>query len=141
MRPRARDAARWHAYATRDDYVGAADLPYVFGDRVPADVVAAVSSVTRCPVDGLRRRGDARTLLVAALRWLTPLSPREIGDLTGLSARAVRDVRPREVPGLTIVERVAGDPRFLAVDGALPDLGAYRLRQIRNAQGPGWSWQ
>jgi len=140
VRPRAHDVARWHAYATRDDYVQAKDLPYFFGQREPRDVIAAVSALTRRPVAYLRRRSAERRLLVASMRWLTPLSTADIGDLTHLTARTIRRVDPRSEPGRTLVERVAGDPRFCAIDAPLPNRRAYRGRQIRNAAGPSAAW-
>jgi hypothetical protein len=57
VRPRANDPARWYAFATRDDYVRAGELPHVVGVRSAAEVEAAVSSVLRTPAGRLRQRG------------------------------------------------------------------------------------
>ena len=140
VRPRARDVARWHAYATRDDYVVADPLPYRFGEADPHDLVGAVSSLMRLPTWKLRERGPARTLLVASLRWSTSLSAADIGDLVGLTGTAVRRVPFREVPGVGLVEQVAGDPRFVALEAMSTRFDRYVRRQRRDAMGAGAAW-
>ena len=110
VRPKANDPARWHAYATSDDYVEARGLPGQIGAREPADVEAAVSALCRCPPSALRRRGAPRTLFVCGLRALTPLTTAQVAARADLSIRRVHSMRDH--PALPILERVAGDPRF-----------------------------
>jgi hypothetical protein len=141
VRPRAHDPARWHDYACKDDYVRAGPLPYVIGRRAPEDVEEAVSSVLRVPLERLRARGPARTLLIASLLWLSELPATEIGRRLGMSPQAVRRVDPRGVPGLDVIERVAGDPRFRGLRGSRLDWRSYCERQRRNGRGPEWEWK
>jgi hypothetical protein len=140
-RPRANDPARWHAYATRDDHVAAADLPYRIGVRDPIDVEHAVSAVTRAPLAAMHFRGPARTLLVASLRRLTELPDAAIARITGLSDRQVRRIDPRRVPGVDIVSRVAGDPSFQGLGSGRLDWRDYCAHQRRNSGAPGWRWE
>ena len=57
-----------------------------------------------------------------------------------MTANGVRRIQPRDAPGHSIIERVAGDPRFQALDATRLDLRSYRWRQLRNAEGPGAGW-
>jgi hypothetical protein len=141
VRPRANDPARWYAFATRDDYVRAGELPYVVGVRSAADVEAAVSSVLRTPVARLRQRGPARTLLVASLRRLTELGTADIAELVGMSPSAVRAVASAGIGGVGVVERVAGDARFAALGPETLSWRAYARSQRRNADELGWAWR
>lgn len=140
VRPRANDPARWFAYATRDDYVQAGELPYVVGVRSAADVEAAVSSVLRVPLAALRQRGSARTLLVASLRRLTELGAREIAGVVGMTAAGVRNVDPDTV-GVEVVARVAGDARFAGLGPGTLSWRAYASRQRRNADALEAGWR
>lgn len=135
VRDRVNDPARWYEYATRDDYVKAQGLPARTGLRDPDDVEAAVSSLCRCPLPLLYRRGPARNLYVAGLHQLTDLSGAQIARHVGMSARRVRDLRDH--PALPILDRVAGDPRFAPLHpDDLSRTPAWRQYRQRNRRAP-----
>lgn len=87
----------------------------------PHQVLAAVSAVTRTPLAGLRVRGRARTLYFQAARALCPTaSAARIGAEVDADPNTVLQAAARRGPGVDVVARVLGDPRFpLLHDGRL----------------------
>ena len=111
------DPPSLHAYVSSDPSVAVegTELPYGMGglrDHSVQSIEAAVSNLTRTTLDGLQRRGPARTLLIQALVALTPLSDRAIARQLGLSPSAVHQTLPIPGAALAKVERVLGDRRF-----------------------------
>ncbi len=139
--PRHRDPPWFHAYVSGDPSVRTegTDLPYGRHGMAPptvTEVEAAVSALTRTPLDDLRTRGPARTLFIQALLSLTTLTKSAIAAEIGVSHSTV--VRASEIPSptLAVIERVLGDTRFEPLyDGDLtwqPAWQRYRDRRIRS---------
>jgi hypothetical protein len=122
-----RDVAAFHAFVSGDPSVAPAGTPLPVAaartDDVDA-VLAAVSALTRTPLEDLGRRGVARTLFLRALAAHCPEVPRALAAArvgaarsTAFAAAALADV---------LVARALHDPRF-------PALAAGDLRTA-----PGW---
>jgi hypothetical protein len=134
-----RDPFRFHAYVSSDPSVAVdgTDLPYGMRgmrDHCVEHVEAAVSALTRTTLDGLRRSGPARTLLIQALVSLTPLSGRAVALRLGISPGTVSHTPPLPGAMQAKLERVLGDHRFgPLLDGPLTRGAAwhhYRQRRI-----------
>lgn len=127
-----RDPIRYHARISGDPSVAVCgtDLPYArHGDRPPTvdEMEAAVSALTRTPLDDLRRRGPARVLFIQALVALTPMSQRAVAREVGVSPACVNQTPPGDHAALAVIERVLGDPRFSSLwDQDLTTLPAWR---------------
>lgn len=118
VRRAARDRHDYHRYVSSDPSADPAGtlLPTAPHREPSAEaVLAAVSAVTRTPLSLLERRGPERTLLVRALRTLSPATIGEIVALTGVSRRQVHRVSPARDPAVVVVQTVIGDPRFPAL--------------------------
>lgn len=117
------DPPRFHAWVSADGAVDVAgtELPV---ERVqlptPEEVLHAVSAVTRTPLPELGRRGPPRALYLRAARTLTDASARAIAGLVGTSHSTVLAHPPSTERDVRLVARVAGDPRFPALDGRRP---------------------
>lgn len=118
-RPVETDRYRFHAYVSGDPTVSTSGTPVPSGNMLlkPGfdDIHRAVSAVTRTAVETLTERGDARTLLIRALRVLTPLTTREIGERLGLSHTTIRKVPDQTCLEVAAVSAVLGDVRFRAL--------------------------
>ncbi len=78
---------------------------------------AAVSAVTRTPLEDLQARGPARTLLLRSATCLSPLPIEVLARQLGSSRTTLKRLRRRGLsPQVRVVERVLGDPRFAALD-------------------------
>lgn len=114
------DPEAFHAYVSADPTVSVEGTWLPQGSAGPGTrpgaVAAAVSALTRTPEPGLRQRGEARTLLVQALKAHTALSMREVGEWVGLGESAVYKVPEGARDDLRRIERVLGDPRFGAME-------------------------
>ncbi|MFH1469967.1 MAG: hypothetical protein ABIO70_36620 [Pseudomonadota bacterium] len=115
--PVERDPGQHHAYVSGDPTVRVegTDLPCgLRGLRTAsvAQVTEAVSALTRTPVEDLRRRGQARGLLVQGLLAFCGMPARAVAREVGLSHTAVLKL-PLLPSGVhDRLERVLGDPRF-----------------------------
>ncbi len=115
--PPRHDPHRFHAYVSADPTVA------VSGTMLPAGqqeasleaVVAAVSAVTRTPVDRLQERGRDRSFLLASLRALTGMRPAVLARELGLHRSTLTRCSDLWTPAVRVVARVAGDPRFEAL--------------------------
>ncbi|MFH1466827.1 MAG: hypothetical protein ABIO70_20755 [Pseudomonadota bacterium] len=115
-----RDPVAWHAYVSSDPSVSVegTDLPSgLRGLRAASveQVVEAVSALARTPVEDLRRRGPARTLLVQGLLGCAHLSGRAVARHLGLSHTAIQKAAPLPSGTHARIERVLGDRRFAAL--------------------------
>jgi hypothetical protein len=121
IRPRT-DPERFHAYVSADPTVNVrgTELPgRQVGVASAHDVLDAVSALTRTPLSGMRRRGPARSLYLAAARELTELPAAAIAALVGVREAQVR-ASEASFESLRVVRRVLGDRRFPGLpDGAL----------------------
>ncbi len=127
--PPRRDPAGFHAYVSADPHVSITGTPLPGGQlaRMPVlDVLAAVSAVTRTTLSGMKQRGPARTLFLAASAELSSGERREAAALVGVHPSQVTRARAAE-GALRVVRSVLGDPRFALLDGAqLPRTPAWR---------------
>jgi len=113
------DVRRFHRSVSTDKHVS------VLGTELPAgmieardaqQVLAAVSAVTRTPLAALRIRGPARILYIQAARELCPrATAAEIGEPVQAHPNTVLSAAERS-PGIDVVRRVLGDPRFALLD-------------------------
>jgi len=113
-RARVTNPHRYHHYVSADPtvHVHGTDLP-IGADQADLEaVVAAVSSLTRTPMEVLDRRGSPRQLLVRSLRLFTPLPCVDIARQLGLHRRSVERVAAGHTPATRLVSGVLGDPRF-----------------------------
>ncbi len=113
----ARDPYRFHAVVSGDPSVAVegTELPYGLRgmrDHRVEDIIAAVSALSRTTLDGLRRPGPGRTLLIQALAALTTLSGRRIAATVGCSPATMSRTPPIPGASLAKLERVLGDHRF-----------------------------
>ncbi|MFH1464077.1 MAG: hypothetical protein ABIO70_06810 [Pseudomonadota bacterium] len=129
---RARDPAAFHRYVSGDPSVRpeGSPLPAPAVERgrpsLP-QVVAAVSALTRTPVDTLPRAVGPRRLLVAAAVRLLGLRTGELAATLGLHPGTLRADLRRDPPDLSLVTRVLGDARFAPLDDRpLDQLPAWR---------------
>ena len=77
------------------------------------EIRAAVSALTRTPAPMFSKRGAARTLLLRSCRLLTRISTRRIAEAVGVHPMTVRRAGHEPMdPGVRMVARVLGDPRF-----------------------------
>jgi len=118
--PPERDPVGHHAYVSGDPSVRVegTELPGgLSGLRAAtvAQVRDAVSALSRTPVEDLRQRGPARTLLIQSLVACTKLPARTIAREVGVSHPAVLATEPIATGTLARVECVLGDPRFPAL--------------------------
>ncbi len=122
--PRARklmaDPADFHAYVSRDHSVrpDGTDLPsHRLDIDVPSyeQVEAAVSAVTRTPVQWLRTRPGPRRKMIQCLRTLTDIPVREIARRLGVSKSQVGRTHAHWDELTSVVDRVIGDGRFDAL--------------------------
>lgn len=108
--PPVQDARRFHRQVSTDTHVSLTGTPLPTGmveTSDPAQVLAAVSALTRTPLSGLRIRGPARTLYFEAARALCPgLSAARIGAEVDAHANTVLQAGRRRGPGVDIVARV-----------------------------------
>jgi hypothetical protein len=110
------DPRRFHRHVSTDRHVSltGTELPSGLPEASdPAQVLAAVSAVTRTPLSALRVRGPARTLYFQAARALCPdVSAARIGAEVDADPNTVLQAATRRGPGVDVVARVLGDPRF-----------------------------
>lgn len=124
LRP-ARDPDRQHAYVSADPSV-AVDGTMLPLRRVDAgrpgwgSLVAAVSALTRRPVEFIAEPGHARQLLVAAAREIGGFPATAVAPRLGVSRATIHRELPVRRELLDLVARVLDEPRF-------PALGAMRL--------------
>jgi REP element-mobilizing transposase RayT len=112
------DPALVHAHTSSDPSVSVRGtlLPFPMGVAPSLDqVFDAVASLTRQPPQGLRVRGSARSLFVRSARVLSSASSAEIAEMAGVTPRAVQGVAVLHDEQTRLVERVAGDDRFMAL--------------------------
>lgn len=124
VRALAADPVAHHAYISADAAVTPAgtSLPLAVDagwhtERDALRLIAVVSAITRTPVASLSKRGPARALLVRSARLYSRFSTGEIGEIAGVTRRAVQLVEPREDAATRVVLRVFGDERFRALEG------------------------
>lgn len=114
------DPARFHAYVSGDPSVSleGTHLPWGAGRLLLPDVVVdALSAVMRTPHWRLvERKGADRRLAMGAARDLTDASLRQVGAVFRVTPAAVRSAPPTPSGLIRILERVAGDARFEALD-------------------------
>jgi REP element-mobilizing transposase RayT len=118
------DARRFHRSVSTDKHVSLSgtDLPTgKLEAQDPAEVLAAVSALTRTPLAALRLRGRARTLYFQAARALCPrVSAARIAAEVGADPNTVLHAATRRGADVAVVAGVLGDPRFaLLHDGRL----------------------
>lgn len=78
---------------------------------------AAVSAVTRTPLEMMGTRGPARSLLLRSAACLSPLPLETLARELETSRPTLQRARARGLsPQVRMVERVLGDPRFAALD-------------------------
>jgi len=127
-----RDAASFHRYVSGDPTVRpeGSPLPVPTVERSRPSlpqVVAAVSALTRTPVDDLPRACGPRRLLVAAAVRLLGLRTGEVAAFLGVHPGTVRGDRRLDPPDVALVARVLGDERFAPLgDERLDRLPAWR---------------
>lgn len=95
--------------------VDGTDLPFGMRgihDHSTESIEAAVSALTRSTVDGLKRRGPARTLLIQALVELTLQRPTDIARQLEVAPSTISRTPPLLRGDSVLIERVAGDHRF-----------------------------
>lgn len=133
VRPRARDPHPYHRWVSGDPHVRVegTSLPVAsdvepLGSEGLERLAMVVSEATRTPLDLLRRRGAARSLLLRCARSLCRVTTAEIGAYCNVGPRAVQMVPATLDDAVGLVARIAGDPRF-------PGLRPGDLRQE-----PGW---
>lgn len=118
---RARDPETFHRWVSSDPSVAVAGSPLPapgFEDEFAVDVVlAAVSALTRTPLEQMTAAGPARALAIGAARILAAASSRSIADALDVSAWTVRRSPDPPRAEVRLVARVTGDARF----GALGD--------------------
>lgn len=143
MRAAVADPVSLHAYISADrttSFTGS-ELPVRRIDDLLvtlSEVLAATSSLTRTPVSLMGRPGPARQLFLRAARELTHASSHEIGAAVGLSETRVRTGWGVRVPGVELVARVIGDPRFGPLeDGILNEIPAWKRYLERPSAQPG----
>jgi len=110
----------FHEYVSCDPSVAVSGTELPGGalrTKDPMDVLVAVSSVLRLPMDRLGRDPLARSVVWEACGVLCPTTMVELASRLGIGERTLR--RRRHVPAelLALVQRVLGDPRFGPVDG------------------------
>jgi hypothetical protein len=138
-RRRVPQPARFHAYVSGDPSVRPEGTPLpppvLAGEPHPArfrDVVAAVSALTRTPVDKLSEDKDARDLVVNAARLLAGAKLDDLVELTGAPRRSLQRIPIVRSEQVKIVEQVIGDPRFAVLEAGdlrqLPNWERYRHR-------------
>lgn len=130
------DPVRFHAWVSGDPSVGTAGSP--IPQRAPAggvprsaaEIIAAVSALTRTPRSALRARGPARRLLLGALAELTEATDVGAAAIVGVHRTTAGRAALGPDRRLVLIERVAGDDRFAVLrDGDLlaePSWAGYR---------------
>jgi hypothetical protein len=112
VRKRVQDPAGFHRWVCEHPSVLGGDLPFGRGTGTIPEVLAALSEVTRTPMDAFLHRGRARATFLASARVLADAPAVAIADFAGVSRQAVYDARPVDQALLSVVERVIGDARF-----------------------------
>jgi hypothetical protein len=112
-----RDVAAFHAFVSGDPSVapGGTPLPVPTARTDDLDaVLAAVSALTRTPLDELGHRSAARTLYLRAVADLCPELPRVEAAARVGAARSTA-FAAKASPADRLVARVVHDPRFAAL--------------------------
>ncbi|TVQ93487.1 MAG: hypothetical protein EA397_04335 [Deltaproteobacteria bacterium] len=110
-----RDPVGLHRYVSADPTVNVEGTPLPYGSTQPPtldSVVAAVSALTRCTSEELRRRSPQRTLLIRAARSLTDLTQARIAEQLGVSVATVERAEPMNAGEGRTIDRVLFDHRF-----------------------------
>jgi hypothetical protein len=121
-RPRAPQPVRYHAWVSSDPTACVTGTPYPLASGNAPELEplrGAVSELTRTPLEELRQRGPARTLLVQAARTLTSARVSDICDVAGVSRRVVQRTSGGPRREIEALASMAGDPRFGGLDDAV----------------------
>jgi hypothetical protein len=122
------DAEAFHRWVSADPTVSVSGTslprppaPERLGSVSLAQILAAVSAVTRTPEPELTSRGPARTLVIRSCRLLTRMSQDRIAQAMGVGRGTVHRAGGRPDVAVKLVARVLDDPRFaLLTDTDLP---------------------
>lgn len=108
------DPIALHRYVSADPSCAVQGTDWLSPSPTPSiwELQAAVSEILRCPLSTTQTRHPARRLWILSARVLTALKEPEIAAVVGVSRSAVYRVPAQHTPQLTLLARIAGDPRF-----------------------------
>ncbi|TVQ88240.1 MAG: hypothetical protein EA397_17295 [Deltaproteobacteria bacterium] len=134
MAPTKRDPAQFHEYVSSDPSVSVQGSLLPYGSNQPPTlgaVIAAVSALSRCTDQDLRRRSAERTLLIRAARTFTDRTHAQIAAELDVGKRTVEGAGPLENVLATRIERVLMDRRFPLLRHTQGPLRTRRARRDR----------
>ncbi len=125
---------RFHDYVSSDPHVAVdgTELPGgVLSVQDPMDIAVAVSAVMRVPIHRLGRHPLARSVVWEACCDLCPTPQVRLAAMLGVDERTLRRRLPVPRELVTLVRRVALDPRFAPIDsGALVGARAWTKYEL-----------